>query len=87
MRLRALGGRTVRAVLLVVAGAVAGAAATAIAALPDGDGVIHACYEIQQDGTTPVAGAGNLRIIDPSAGQTGPQGASGPAGATVSIDG
>ena len=56
--------------LLLVLGAVAGSAAVAIAAVPGSDGVIHACYEVQQDGTTPVAGVGNLRIIDPSAGQT-----------------
>jgi type VI protein secretion system component Hcp len=79
MRIRALTGRTGRAVLLLVVGAVAGAAAAAIAAVPGGDGVIHACYEVQQDGTTPVAGAGNVRIIDPSAGQTcNPAGGAGP---------
>jgi len=57
-------------VLLLVVGAVAGAAAAAIAAVPGGDGVIHACYQVQQDGTTPTTGGPNVRIIDPSAGQT-----------------
>ncbi len=56
--------------LLLAIGAGAGAAAAAIAAVPGNDGVIHACYEVQGDGTTPVAVAGNVRIIDPSAGQT-----------------
>ncbi len=70
MKLGALTGRTGRAVLLLVVGAVAGAAAAAIAAVPGSDGVIHACYEVQQDGTTPVEAPGNVRIIDPSAGQT-----------------
>jgi type VI protein secretion system component Hcp len=69
-KLGTLGGHTGRAVLLVVVGALAGAVATAIAAVPGGDGVIHACYEVAQDGTTPLAGAPNLRIIDPAAGQT-----------------
>lgn len=64
--------------LLLVVGAVAGAAAAAIAAVPGDDGVIHACYRVEQDGTTPMAGGPNLRIIDPSAGQTcNPAGAPG----------
>lgn len=67
-----------RAALLLVVGALGGAAA-AIAAVPGSDGVIHACYQVQQDGTTPVTGAANVRIIDPSAGQTcNPAGAAGP---------
>lgn len=80
MRLGALTGRSGRAVLLVVVGAVAGAAAAAIAAVPGSDGVIHACYEVQQDGTTPLAANPNVRIIDPSVGQTcNPAGGAGPA--------
>ena len=55
---------------MLAVGAVAGAAAAAVAAVPGDDGVIHACYEVQRDGMTPVAAAGNVRIIDPSAGQT-----------------
>jgi type VI protein secretion system component Hcp len=58
------------AVLLLVVGAVAGAAVAAIAAVPGSDGVIHACYQVEQDGTTPVTAGPNVRIIDPSAGQT-----------------
>ncbi|MBN9623327.1 MAG: hypothetical protein J0H06_10280, partial [Actinobacteria bacterium] len=65
-----MSGHTGRAVVLVVVGVVAGAAATAIAAVPGNDAVVNACYEVQQDGTTPLAGAPNLRIIDPAAGQT-----------------
>ncbi len=69
-KLGTLSGHTGRAVVLVVVGVVAGAAATAIAAVPGNDAVVNACYEVQQDGTTPLAGAPNLRIIDPAAGQT-----------------
>jgi hypothetical protein len=76
---KAMTRRSGRAALLLVVGALAGAAATAIAAVPGDDGVIHACYEVQRDGTTPVAGVANVRIIDPSAGQTcNPVGAAGP---------
>jgi hypothetical protein len=76
---KAMTRRSGRAALLLVVGALAGAAATAIAAVPGDDGVIHACYEVQRDGTTPVTGAPNLRIIDPSAGQScNPAGAAGP---------
>ncbi len=52
------------AVFLALGGAVA------VAAVPDGNGVISACYQVQKDGVTPVAADGNVRIIDPSAGQT-----------------
>jgi|GEM_PF-5507063 len=69
MRLGALTGRFGRAALLLVVGALAGAAAAAIAAVPGSDGLIHACYATQKDGTTPADVAGNVRIIDPSAGQ------------------
>jgi Type VI secretion system effector, Hcp len=79
MRLGALTGRSARAVLLLIVGAVGGAAAAAIASVPGNDGVIHACYQVQQDGTTPVTGVPNVRIIDPSAGQTcNPAGGAGP---------
>jgi Type VI secretion system effector, Hcp len=61
------------AVFLALGGAVA------IAAVPGGDGVINACYEVGQNGTTPLAGVPNLRIIDPSAGQScNPAGGAGP---------
>lgn len=62
-------GRPGKAAALVAVGALGGGAAIAIAAVPGSDGVIHACYQAQQDGTTPQADGPNLRIIDPSAGQ------------------
>ncbi len=62
-------GRPGKAAALVAVGALGGGAALAIAAVPGSDGVIHACYQAQQDGTTPQADGPNLRIIDPSAGQ------------------
>jgi Collagen triple helix repeat (20 copies) len=68
----------------VVVGAVGGG--VAFAAIPDSSGVIHGCYQ---------KNVGNLRVIDPSAGdncrpseiaiswsQTGPQGPTGPTGPT-----
>jgi hypothetical protein len=72
-------------ILLLVAAAVsAGAAAIAYASIPDGSGTIHGCFK---------TGKGDLRVIDPSAGdaclssetalnwsQTGPQGVQGPQG-------
>jgi hypothetical protein len=70
-RLTALGA----AALLAVA------AGVAYAAIPDGQGVIHACYKVNK---------GDLRVIDSGAcaageagvswNQTGPQGQAGPAG-------
>jgi hypothetical protein len=70
--------------VLLVVGVVAGAAAAAIAAVPGSDGVIHACYEVQGNGT-PTTGGPNVRIIDPSAGQTcNPAGA--PAAAEHALD-
>jgi type VI secretion system secreted protein Hcp len=63
-------GRPGKAAALVALGALGGGAALAIAAVPGNDGVIHACYEVQQNGTTPLTGGPNVRIIDPSAGQT-----------------
>jgi hypothetical protein len=52
-----------RAVLLLVGGADRRRA-------PGPTGVINACYEVQQGGTTPVTGGANVRPIDPSAGQS-----------------
>jgi type VI secretion system secreted protein Hcp len=47
-----------------------GGAAFAVASVPDGNGVIHACYQVPSvDSTVPVATLGNVRVIDPSAGQ------------------
>lgn len=87
-------GRPGRVVALLVVGAVGGGAAVAVGAVPGSDGVIHACYEVGSDGTTPTASGPNVRIIDPSAGQTcvtvkehalswnatGPAGPAGPPG-------
>jgi type VI secretion system Hcp family effector len=42
----------------------------AVASVPDNSGVIHACYQVPDPGQTiPQPSAGNLRVIDPSAGQ------------------
>jgi hypothetical protein len=80
----------------LIIGMVVGAAVwgTALAAIPDSDGVIHACYRPLTAPTQP----GRLRVIDTEAGQTcglrskplswnqtgprGPQGIAGPTGAT-----
>src|SRR6059058_4261554 len=77
-------GRTRWLVVGVVVGAVGGG--VAFAAIPDSGGVINGCYQ---------KNVGNLRVIDPSAGdscrpseigiswsQTGPQGLQGPKGDT-----
>jgi hypothetical protein len=71
-----------KAVLLVAVGAAGGGAALAVALVPDSRGVIHACYQVSAAGSTvPNPVAGNVRIIDPSAGQTcsGSTPAGGPA--------
>jgi hypothetical protein len=66
-------------VMSTVAAFLALGGAVAFAAVPGNDGVINACYEVQQNGTTPLAGGPNVRVIDPSAGQTcNPVGAAGP---------
>jgi type VI secretion system Hcp family effector len=64
-------GRSGRAVLLLGVGLAGGATALAVASVPDPSGVVHACYTVAITGTTtePATGA-NLRIIDPSLGQT-----------------
>jgi collagen triple helix repeat protein len=36
----------------------------AVAAIPDASGVIHACYQVDKNGS--VAGDGNIRLIDPT---------------------
>jgi type VI secretion system secreted protein Hcp len=70
-------------VALVAVGAAGGGAALAVASVPDGGtGEIHACYELGKGSTLPATSAGNVRIIDPSAGQTcstAPPPAGGPA--------
>jgi hypothetical protein len=70
--------------VLAVAAVAAAASTYAYASIPDGSGAIHGCYK---------TGKGDLRVIDPSAGdaclssetpltwsQTGPQGVPGPQG-------
>ena len=52
-----------KAVLLLAAGAVGGAAAVAVASVPDSGGVIHACVALQTGSTLPTTTA-NLRVID-----------------------
>jgi type VI secretion system Hcp family effector len=60
-----------KSALLVAVGAAGGGAAFAVASVPGSDGVIHACYAIDRTGNPVVTISGsNLRIIDPSKGQT-----------------
>lgn len=65
-------GRPHRAALLLAIGAAGGGAAFAVASVPDSSGVIHACYQVTtvQGTTAPATNPGNLRVIDPSAGQS-----------------
>jgi hypothetical protein len=60
----------VEAGLLLAAGAAGGAAAVAVASVPDSNGMIHACYQATAVGSTVPAATNALRIIDPAAGQT-----------------
>jgi type VI secretion system secreted protein Hcp len=63
--------RVWKAGLLIAVGIAGGATAVAVASVPDSNGVIHACYQVDKAGSTvPATSTGNLRIIDPSAGQT-----------------
>lgn len=55
--------------LVVAVAAAGGGAAFAVASVPGSDGVIHACVITAAAGT-PVTTGPNLRVIDPSAGQT-----------------
>jgi type VI protein secretion system component Hcp len=60
-----------KAAALIGVGAAGGGAALAVASVPDSSGVIHACYPITEiNGTTRPVATANLRVIDPSAGQT-----------------
>lgn len=71
-----------RAALLLAVGAAGGGAALAAASVPDGNGVVHACYQVSAAGSTvPVTTPGNMRIIDPSASQS--CGLSLPSGGTI----
>jgi type VI secretion system secreted protein Hcp len=55
---------------LLLVGAACGGATLAVAGVPDNTGVIHACYEVSDSGqTTPEQVLGNVRVIDPAAGQ------------------
>jgi hypothetical protein len=62
-------GKSWKGAALLAVGAAVGATAVAVASVPDGN-VIHACYQVSAPGSTvPAPTAGNVRIIDPSAGQ------------------
>ena len=74
-------GRSGRVAALLAVGALGGAAALAVASVPDSSGVIHGCYAVSgTNGTTvPATTAANLTIIDPGAGQTCPSAVGAPA--------
>lgn len=88
-------GHTWRAVALVGVGLAGGAAAVAVATVPDSSGVIHACVTVSDSGGgAPITNGPNVTVIDPSAGQactgfqqaiswnvSGPQGQPGQTGA------
>jgi type VI secretion system Hcp family effector len=62
--------RRARTGAVLVAGTLGVGAAIAIAAVPDGGGVFHACYTSAVGaGTIPASTGPNIRLIDPSAGQ------------------
>jgi type VI secretion system secreted protein Hcp len=50
-------------------GLVGGGVAVAVASVPGSDGVIHACVSTDDSGA-PITTGGNLRVIDPGAGQS-----------------
>ncbi|HUE25204.1 MAG TPA: hypothetical protein VMP89_00405, partial [Solirubrobacteraceae bacterium] len=82
-------GRSGRVAALLAVGALGGAAALAVASVPDSSGVIHACYAVSSGATTVPATSGTnlLRIIDPSAGQTcNPAGAPGSTGTEAALN-
>jgi hypothetical protein len=58
-------------VALVAVGAAGGGAAFAVASVPDGSGVIHACVNAVSaaGGVLPSTAGANVTVIDPSAGQ------------------
>ncbi len=74
-------GRPGRAAILLAVGAAGGGAALAVAAVPDGTGVVHACYQVSPGATVPATTPGNVRIIDTAAGQS--CGLSLPSGGTI----
>jgi type VI secretion system secreted protein Hcp len=63
-------GRSGKAAVLLAAGAAGGGAAIAVASIPDSNGVIHACVQLQAGSTLPVTNGANLRVINSGAGQT-----------------
>lgn len=61
-----------KAAAVLAAAALGGGAAMAVASVPDGNGVIHACVDVTTTSggaTVPKQPGPNLTIIDPSAGQ------------------
>lgn len=63
--------RNTRTAALVAIGALGGGAGFAVASVPDGSGAIHACVMVSNGTTIPLAnGAANIRIVDPSQGQS-----------------
>jgi hypothetical protein len=60
----------VKAGAAIVAGVLGAGAAIAIGSVPDGDGTFHACYTGAVGGGTIPANGANIRLIDPSAGQS-----------------
>jgi type VI protein secretion system component Hcp len=82
-------------------GVAGGAAAVAVATVPDSSAVIHACVAISDPGQPPIVSQPNVTVIDPSAGQScdpvhdsiswnvqgppGQTGAQGPAGKSVTV--
>jgi type VI secretion system secreted protein Hcp len=62
-------GKPGKAALLVAVGAAGGGAALAVASIPDSNGVIHGCVELEPGSTIPLTSGPNLRVIDPSAQQ------------------
>jgi Type VI secretion system effector, Hcp len=81
----------VKAGAAIAAAALGSGAAIGIASVPDGNGVVHACYEVAPGGGTLPASGPNVRVIDSPAqscdaasehaftlgGQPGPQGPQG----------
>jgi type VI secretion system secreted protein Hcp len=59
-----------KAAVLIAVGAAGGGAALAVASIPDSNGVIHGCVELEPGSTIPLTSGANLRVIDPAAQQT-----------------
>lgn len=79
MRFRHVPIRLSKAAMLIAVGLAGGGAAIAVASVPDSNGTYNACVEMTtsvastdstQTVTEPVPYPGNVRIIDPSAGET-----------------